>query len=213
MDRLRSDARHGLDRVEAARRLREHGPNELLEQGRKSTSRVLLDQFASLMVGTLLVATALSALVDDYKDAFVIVAILVINILLGFAQEYRAERALAALKRLAMPTVKVRRGPSRRSSGRCRSRPASWPSAWYWRAGSSGRWRSKSGWAGAQLRDHTADGQRRQSDGYAPAAPVAHRAVSMVEAVSPVLTGSPSPRPSIGTSRISRTGRRTVRTT
>jgi Ca2+-transporting ATPase len=81
--------------------------------------RILATQFIEVMVVVLIVAAAISLLVGDLKDAIVILIIVVLNATLGFGQEYRAERALAALKKLAVPTVKVRRdGQMREISAR-----------------------------------------------------------------------------------------------
>ncbi len=108
--RLRTDPAFGLSEAVAAQRLAEHGPNELIERGGKAPWRILWEQFTATMVLILIVAAILSALVGDLKDAGVILAIVVLFGVLGFVQEYRAERAMAALKRLAVPTVRVRRG-------------------------------------------------------------------------------------------------------
>ncbi len=108
--RLGVDGESGLTEEEAARRLAESGPNELAERGVRSPASILLDQFASVMVGVLLAAAAVSFAIGEIKDAGVILAIVVLNALLGFRQEYRAEKAMAALKRLAVPTVRVIRG-------------------------------------------------------------------------------------------------------
>ena len=106
---LKADAARGLSAEEAARRLTELGPNELTEHGTKSPWRILLEQVSSLMVVILVIAAVASAALGDYNDAVVIIAIVVINTLLGFRQEYRAEKTMAALRQLAMPTVRVRR--------------------------------------------------------------------------------------------------------
>ncbi|CAN5624652.1 hypothetical protein BH10CHL1_BH10CHL1_40410 [soil metagenome] len=106
---LQSDATSGLDEAAVARRLTEHGPNALVERGGKSPWHILWEQLTATMVIILIVAALLSAFLGDYKDAIVILVIVVLNALLGFSQEYRAERAMAALKKLAVPTVKVRR--------------------------------------------------------------------------------------------------------
>jgi Ca2+-transporting ATPase len=100
----------GLSAAEVARRLARHGPNELIERGLKSPWLIVWEQLTATMVLVLIIATAISAVLGDYKDAVAIIAIVVLNTLLGFSQEYRAEKAMAALKKLAVPTVRVRRG-------------------------------------------------------------------------------------------------------
>jgi Ca2+-transporting ATPase len=104
-----TDAAHGLSTAEAARRLIQHGPNELVERGAKSPWRIVWEQLTATMVVILIVAAVISAALGDYKDTIIILAIVVLNAILGFTQEYRAERAMAALKKLAVPIVKVRR--------------------------------------------------------------------------------------------------------
>ncbi len=99
----------GLDSKEAERRLAQYGPNELVERGAKSPGRILLEQFANTMVIILIIAAAVSAYLHEYTDAGAIAAIVALNALLGFTQEYRAEQAMAALKKLAVPNVRVRR--------------------------------------------------------------------------------------------------------
>jgi Ca2+-transporting ATPase len=89
--------------------LAEHGPNELVERGLKSPWRILWEQLTGLMVVILIVAAVVSGALGDWKDAIAILAIVVLNAVLGFSQEFRAEKAMAALKQLAVPTVKVRR--------------------------------------------------------------------------------------------------------
>ena len=104
-----TDATHGLSTTEAARRLIQYGPNELAERGGKSPWRIAWEQLTATMVVILIVAAVVSATLGDYSDTIVIAAIVVLNAMLGFTQEYRAERAIAALKKLAVPTVRVRR--------------------------------------------------------------------------------------------------------
>ena len=99
----------GLTTQEARRRLVEHGPNELVQKAAKSRWRILLEQFTSLLIVILIIAAAVSAALGDLEDAIAIVAIVVLNALLGFRQEYRAEKTMAALRRLAAPTVRLRR--------------------------------------------------------------------------------------------------------
>ena len=107
---LATDSVSGLSEVESVRRMAEHGRNELSGSGIRSPWLILWEQLTGLMVIILVVAAVLSALLGDYKDAIAIGAIVVLNTILGFCQEYRAEKAIAALKKLAVPSVKVRRG-------------------------------------------------------------------------------------------------------
>ncbi len=109
LDRLDSDSQSGLSTDEIARRQGEFGPNELIERGLKSPWRILWEQLTATLVVVLIIAAVVSALLRDFNDAIAITAIIVLNALLGFRQEYKAEHAIAALKRLAVPIVKVRR--------------------------------------------------------------------------------------------------------
>ncbi len=106
---LETDLQKGLTQEQAKQKLGEDGANELVERGLKNPLQILFEQFTDAMVIVLLVAAAISFFVKDPKDAIVILAIVILNALLGFIQEYRAERAMAALKRMAAPMVKVRR--------------------------------------------------------------------------------------------------------
>ncbi|MGD9146035.1 MAG: cation-translocating P-type ATPase [Anaerolineae bacterium] len=107
--RLNTDAEAGLSSAEALKRLAEYGSNELVERGVKSPWRILWEQLTGLMVVILIVAAVVSGALGDWKDAVAIMAIVVLNALLGLSQEYRAEKAMAALKQLAVPVVKARR--------------------------------------------------------------------------------------------------------
>ena len=109
LQELATDPVSGLSESEAARRLAKHGRNELIGTGIKSPWLILWEQLTALMVVILIVATLASALLGDYKDAFAIGAIVVLNAILGFSQEYRAEKAMAALRAMAVPSVRVRR--------------------------------------------------------------------------------------------------------
>ncbi|MEQ1886826.1 MAG: cation-translocating P-type ATPase [Bryobacteraceae bacterium] len=100
----------GLDADQAGARLAEYGLNELAGGSAKSPWRILWEQLSALMVVILMIAGALSALLGDYKDAIAIGTIVILNAALGFSQEYRAEKAMAALKKLAVPSARVRRG-------------------------------------------------------------------------------------------------------
>ncbi len=108
--RLESSLEKGLSRAEVAKRLVENGPNELTHVNQKKAWQILLVQFSNVLVILLIVAAVLSWFLGDWKDAVAILAIVILNAILGFRQEYKAERAMAALKRLSAPHVKVRRG-------------------------------------------------------------------------------------------------------
>lgn len=106
---MQSSLEKGLTNAEASERLVKYGPNELIERGLKSPWRILWEQLISTMVVILIISAVVSAFLGDLKDAIAILAIVVVNAVLGFRQEYQAEQAMAALKKMAVPTVKVRR--------------------------------------------------------------------------------------------------------
>jgi len=112
---LRTDPGAGLTAAEAASRLRAIGPNELPEGPPLRPGRIFLSQFATTMVAVLFAAAVVSALLGDLVDTVAIAAIVLLNALLGFLQEYRAEKAMAALSRLAAPVARVRRDGSVRA--------------------------------------------------------------------------------------------------
>ncbi|MEM9154739.1 MAG: HAD-IC family P-type ATPase, partial [Cyanobacteria bacterium P01_F01_bin.33] len=104
------DARaEGLDTAEAERRLIANGYNELAQHKLDSWWTILWRQLTATMVVILLVAAIVSGFLGDVREAIAIFAIVIFNAALGLRQEYQAERAIAALKRLAVPTVRVRR--------------------------------------------------------------------------------------------------------
>ncbi|WP_425456458.1 calcium-translocating P-type ATPase, SERCA-type [Cohnella pontilimi] len=107
---LGTDPRAGLTPEEAARRLQQIGANELQERRGESPLKLLLHQFKDFMVLVLVGAVVISGLLGEMLDALTIVAIILINGILGFFQEFRAERSLRALKELSAPTAKVIRG-------------------------------------------------------------------------------------------------------
>ncbi|MCX6574043.1 MAG: HAD-IC family P-type ATPase, partial [Candidatus Aminicenantes bacterium] len=104
---LETDAHAGLAAGEAARRLETYGPNELRKEDRVSPWTIFLGQFKNILIVILLVATLLSAVVGELFDAALIFVIVVFCALLGFVQEYQAERALEALKKMLSPTVRL----------------------------------------------------------------------------------------------------------
>jgi P-type Ca2+ transporter type 2C len=107
--RFDTDVATGLREKEASRRLQEHGPNRLAEKPPRSPWRLLLDQFKGVLILVLIGAAVLAGIIHDIKDAVVILIVVLINALLGFYQEYRAERSLAALKKMLAPEAEVRR--------------------------------------------------------------------------------------------------------
>ncbi len=108
--RLGTAAHDGLTDAAAAERLAREGPNALEDRGGRRPWRILVEQFRSVTVGVLGAAAVVSYVIGDLKDALVILAIVLLNAALGFVQEYRAERAMAALRSAVTHTVRVRRG-------------------------------------------------------------------------------------------------------
>lgn len=104
---LGCDLALGLDSAEAAQRLAHHGPNEIREQRRAGWSELLARQFSDLFIAILAVAALVSFLAGEPIDAGAIAAILVLNGVLGFAPEWRAERAIEALRRLLTPRYRI----------------------------------------------------------------------------------------------------------
>ncbi len=100
----------GLADVEVERRLTLYGPNELEAPHRVSPWAVLAGQFKDVLIIILLIATAISAFLGQGIEAIAIAVIVLFAVVLGFVQEYRAERAIEALRRMAAPTVAVIRG-------------------------------------------------------------------------------------------------------
>ena len=99
----------GLSDAEVAHRLAEHGANRLAEARRRGPLRIFFGQFADFMIAVLLVAALVSGLVGEPVDAAAIVVIVLLNAVIGFFQEYRAEQAMNALRKLAAPSAHVRR--------------------------------------------------------------------------------------------------------
>lgn len=107
--RLGTDPARGLDGGCARQRLLQHGPNALPEAQRRSWTAVLLHQFKSPLIGILFAAAALAVGLGHRGDAAVILAVVAVNALVGMLQEGRAERSMAALRRLSALQVRVLR--------------------------------------------------------------------------------------------------------
>ena len=106
---FQTDGDRGLDSSDAAERLLRCGPNILQDSGGIDRWKILIGQFTATLVVVLIAAAIASAVLGDYQEAIAILTIVILNACLGFSQEYRSERAIAALKQLAIPTVRVRR--------------------------------------------------------------------------------------------------------
>ena len=114
LTRLGTDGARGLSSTEAQRRLTEHGPNELVAARRISPWTILGEQFKNVLVIILVVAVGLSAFLGHGLEAISIAVIVLLAVLLGFVQEYRAERAMEALRRMAAPSTTVVRDDEER---------------------------------------------------------------------------------------------------
>jgi len=108
------DASKGLSLEEAESRLEKYGPNQLKEKKGINPLEIFIDQFRDFIVWVLAGAALVSGFLQEWIDAFAIIGIVILNAILGFIQEYRAEKSLAALKRLSSPNSKVIRSGNRR---------------------------------------------------------------------------------------------------
>ena len=105
----------GLTDEEALRRLSVYGANTIDLKASRTPFRIMLGQFTDFMILVLIAAAILSGIIGDIKDTFVIAAIVLLNGIIGFVQEYRAERALQALQKMAAPSASVIRNSRARS--------------------------------------------------------------------------------------------------
>jgi len=117
LEKLQSSAK-GLSSEEAQQRLERYGPNELIEKRRKPLWMMFLDQFKDFMILVLIAAAVVAGVIGEPADTIAIAVIVLLNAVLGFVQEYRAEKAMAALKKLSAPSATVIR------SGQTESIPA-----------------------------------------------------------------------------------------
>lgn len=99
----------GISSEEAEKRLLEYGPNELKEKAKKTPFMMFLDQFRDFMILILIAAAIISGFIGELSDTIAIIVIVVLNAVVGFIQEYRAEKAMAALKKMAAPSATVMR--------------------------------------------------------------------------------------------------------
>lgn len=115
IDRLTTSIHAGLTDEEAEARLIKHGPNQLTEAPRPTFLKMVLEQLKSFVVLLLIGASIVSAILGEWVDASAIIAIVVLNTIMGVIQESRAEEALAALKKMAAPEAQVLRNGHRTS--------------------------------------------------------------------------------------------------
>lgn len=112
-DRLKVESGAGLSPQEAAHRLTRHGPNAIREKPPRPLWRMFADQFSDFMILILLAAAVVSGLVGDLKDTLAIVVIVLLNAVIGFVQELRAQRAIASLRKMAATGAMVLRAGER----------------------------------------------------------------------------------------------------
>ncbi|MFA6078219.1 MAG: calcium-transporting P-type ATPase, PMR1-type [Candidatus Omnitrophota bacterium] len=105
--KLGADIKAGLSTAEAEKRRKEFGPNQLKEKKPVSPLQIFLEQFKDFIIWVLIGAALVSGFLKEWVDALAIIAIVILNAVMGFIQEYRAEKSLAALKKLSSPTSKV----------------------------------------------------------------------------------------------------------
>ncbi|HAX70133.1 MAG TPA: ATPase, partial [Anaerolineae bacterium] len=104
-----SSTETGLNSAQVEAQRAKHGANELIERGGRTPLKILWEQLTATMVLILIAAAVLSGLLGDTKNTIAILAIVALYALLGFIQEYRAEQAIAALKKMAVPNVRALR--------------------------------------------------------------------------------------------------------
>jgi len=109
LETLETSKDRGLNSEEAQNRLATYGRNELVDRGAKSPWKILIEQFTGILMIVLIISAGVSIALAEYTDAIAILVIVLLNAIMGFTQEYRAERAMAALKEMSVPHVHVRR--------------------------------------------------------------------------------------------------------
>ncbi|MCX7991988.1 MAG: cation-transporting P-type ATPase, partial [Proteobacteria bacterium] len=98
---------NGLSSEEAKRRLEEYGLNELKAKKKKTPFIMFFNQFKDLLIIILILSAIIAGSLGKPIDSLAIIAIVILNAIIGFLQEYRAEKALEALKRISTPTTNV----------------------------------------------------------------------------------------------------------
>lgn len=109
IEQLLNTTPSGIDDVSASQRLSEHGKNQIEDKKKKSVLQMLLHQLTDFMILVLIAAAVISGILGDVTDTVIILAIVVINAIVGFIQEYRAEKAMEALKSMAASNARILR--------------------------------------------------------------------------------------------------------
>ncbi|MFQ5585876.1 MAG: cation-translocating P-type ATPase [Thermodesulfobacteriota bacterium] len=99
----------GLSEDEALQRLQQYGPNQLIEEEKISRIRILIHQFTSPLIYILLIASVVTVFLHEYIDTGVILAVVILNAVIGYIQEFKAEESVRALKKMVVPTARVLR--------------------------------------------------------------------------------------------------------
>jgi Ca2+-transporting ATPase len=115
LTRLKTDKHRGLAQNEAIRRLEEYGQNRIAQQSKLSALQIFISQFKSAMIYILMIAVVISFVLGNHADAWVILAAVIVNVIVGFFQEYRAERALTALQHIVTIMAHVVRDGSQQA--------------------------------------------------------------------------------------------------
>ena len=109
LEALQTDLKTGLSQTESESRLTKYGRNELIEKSGRTPFKIFWEQITATMVLILIAAAVVAGLLGDTKNTIAITAIVLLYAILGFVQEYRAEQAISALKKLSVPNVRVLR--------------------------------------------------------------------------------------------------------
>ena len=107
---LDSDQKNGLTEAQVSRALEKYGPNELKKKKTRGPIKIFISQFNNFLVAILVIATMVSFYVGNVIDSAAIIAIVILNAVFGFVQEYKAEHALEALRKLTAARSTVIRG-------------------------------------------------------------------------------------------------------
>lgn len=104
---LNTDINAGISRADAENRLKKHGYNQLEKRKNISSFLIFLGQFNNFIVWVLIAAIVLSGFLEEWDDAIAIIVIVIMNAIIGFVQEYRVEKSIAALQRMSAPLAKI----------------------------------------------------------------------------------------------------------